>query len=97
VLTTATGRYLLGEPDDVVVLGRWRCGSIALPAVLRPVTGQLWAFVAWPAAGQGVPGQLVASNLRAAWSLRVLVGPSGCDRIEIERRGQPPLTEDVPR
>ena len=36
----------------------------------------------------------VASHLRAAWSLRVLVGPSGCDRIEVERHGQPPLIED---
>jgi hypothetical protein len=97
VLTTATGRYLVGDPDDVVVLGRWRCGSIALPAVLRPETEELWAFVAWPTPGHGVPGQLVTNHLRGAWGLRVLVQASGCDRIEVERRGKPPLTEEPPR
>jgi hypothetical protein len=97
VLTTSTGRYLVGEPDDVVVLGRWWCGSSAIPAVLRPRTGQLWTFVAWPKAGHGVRGQLVASHLYGAWTLRVLVQRSGCDRIEVERRGRPPLAEDVSR
>jgi hypothetical protein len=96
VLTTATGRYLVGEPDDVVVLGRWLCDSIALPAVLRPDTGELWAFATWPTSSRGVPGQLVAKHLLGAWSLRVLVRASGCDQIEVERRGQPPLTEGLP-
>jgi hypothetical protein len=96
VLTTATGRYLVGEPDDVVVLGRWLCDSIALPAVLRPDTGELWAFATWPTSSRGVPGQLVAKQLLGAWSLRVLVRASGCDQIEVERRGKPPLTEDLP-
>jgi hypothetical protein len=97
VLTTSTGRYLVGNPGDLVVLGRWRCGPVALPAVLRPGTGQLWTFGAWPQAGHAVRGQLVASHVYGAWSLRVLVQTSGCDRIEIERRRQPPLTADVPR
>jgi hypothetical protein len=96
-LTTATGRYLVGDPGDVVVLGRWRCDSIALPALLRPQTGELWAFVAWPTPDHGVPGQLIANHLREAWGLRVLVGASGCDRIEVERRKEPPVTEDLPR
>jgi hypothetical protein len=94
---TATGRYLVADPGDVVVLGRWRCGSIALPALLRPATGELWAFVAWPTPGQGVPGQVLATHLRGAWALRVLVVASGCDRIEVERRGEPPLIEDLAR
>jgi hypothetical protein len=97
VLTTSTGRYLVGEPDDVVILGRWSCGSVALPAVLRPKTGQLWTFAAWPRTGQGVPGQLVVNRVQAAFSLRVLVGASGCDRIELERHKLPPLTVTPPR
>jgi hypothetical protein len=96
-LTTSTGRYLVGEPDDVVILGRWSCGSVALPAVLRPKTGQLWTFAAWPRTGQGVPGQLVVNRVQAAFSLRVLVGASGCDRIELERHKLPPLTVTPPR
>ena len=97
VLTTSDGRYAVGEAGDVVVLGRWQCGLPALPAVLRPRSEQLWAFVAWPKPGHGVTGRLVASQLRGATSLRVVAERSGCDRIEVERLGQPAITVAVPR
>jgi hypothetical protein len=97
VLTTSDGRYAVGEAGDVVVLGRWRCGLPALPAVLRPRTGQLWVFAAWPKPGQSVAGQLVAGHLAHAASLRVVVEHQGCDGVEVERRGGLPLTVAVPR
>jgi Phosphotransferase enzyme family len=97
VLTTSGGRYAVAEAGDVVVLGRWQCGLPALPAVLRPRSGQLWAFAAWPKPGHGVTGQLVASQVRGATSLRVVAERSGCDRIEVERLGQPAITMAVPR
>ena len=97
VLTISGGRYAVAEAGDVVVLGRWQCGLPALPAVLRPQSGQLWAFAAWPKPGHGVTGQLVASQLRGATSLRVVAERSGCDRIEVERLGQPAITVAVPR
>jgi hypothetical protein len=95
LLTTSTGQYLVGEPGDVVVLGRWLCGPTALPAVLRPATGQLWTFAHWPAADQTVAGRLVRSGLHEARSLRVRLQRSGCDDIEVDRGGRPPLTVDV--
>ena len=97
VLTTSDGRYAVGEAGDVVVLGRWQCGLPALPALLRRRSEQLWAFNAWPKPGHGVTGQLVANHLGGATSLRVVVERSGCDRIEVERLRQPPITVAVPR
>jgi hypothetical protein len=44
-----------------------------------------------------VAGQLVVSNLGTAAGLRVVAEASGCDRIEVERRGQPPVTVVVSR
>jgi hypothetical protein len=92
LVTTSHGQYLLGEPGDVVVLGRWLCGQMALPAVLRPATGQLWTFAHWPAPGQTATARLLTSGLAGARSLRVLVPRSGCDEIEVDRPGQPPVT-----
>ncbi len=97
VLVTPGGRYLVGQKGDVVVVGRWRCGSTALPAVLRPETGQLWTFATWPQPRQVVAGQLAASHLAGATSMRVLVQSAGCDRIEVERRGRAPLIVEVAR
>jgi hypothetical protein len=90
-LTAAAGRYQVGLPGDVIVLGRWWCGPVAAPAVLRPSTGQVWTFDAWPTAAQPQVGRL-AGRIKAAWSLRVLPQPSGCDRLEIDRRGMPAST-----
>jgi hypothetical protein len=93
-LAMATGRYQLAAPGDVTVLGRWRCTSSAVPAVLRPATGQVWTFAAWPPPGRPQTGRL-AGQVAGAWSLRVLPDRSGCDRLEVETRGGPPVTVEV--
>jgi hypothetical protein len=95
LLTTSTGQYLVGEPRDVVVLGRWLCGPTALPAVLRPATGQLWTFAHWPAPGQTVAGRLLMSGILGARSLRVRLQRSGCDEIEVDTGGRRPVTIHV--
>jgi hypothetical protein len=92
LLTTAKGQYQVGQPGDVVVLGRWLCGPTPLPAVLRPATGELWTFDRWPKPGQAVAARLETGGLDGAWSLRVRLGRSGCDEIEVDRRGHPPVT-----
>ena len=90
ILTTRQGRYEVGDAGEVVVLGRWHCGSAALPAVLRPGTGEVWTFDSWPTPDHGVVGSL-ATRAASAWTLRVGPQPSGCDRLLIERRGLRPL------
>jgi hypothetical protein len=95
-LTTATGRYQVGAPGDVVVVGRWWCGATALPAVLRPATGQIWMWSAWPGPARPEPGRLAAS-VPAASSLQVQPEPSGCDRLDVRRAGLPRLSVAAPR
>src|SRR5262249_55912719 len=92
LVITSQGQYLAGEPGGVVVLGRWLCGPTALPAWLRPATGQLWTFARWPTSGQAVPARLVTGGLDGAWSLRVRLQRSGCDEIEVDRHRRPPVT-----
>ena len=70
ILSTDAGRYRIGSPGDTVVLGRWDCGPIALPALLHPGTGQVWVFDRWPVDGADVAP--------AAGVQRV--GPSGVAR-----------------
>jgi serine/threonine protein kinase len=36
-------RYRVGEPTDVMALGRWACGQ-SLLVIARPRTGQIWMF-----------------------------------------------------
>ena len=42
--------YAVGEPGDLVVVGHWDCAPLATPAVLRPATGEMFVFDAWPSA-----------------------------------------------
>ena len=85
------GRYALGQPGDVVVMGRWDCGPTAFPAVLRPGPGDVWTFDSWATSDDPVVGRLVG-RVPSASSLRVLPGPSGCDALEVDRRSLPPVT-----
>jgi hypothetical protein len=96
VLLTATGRYQVGEPGDVVVVGRWWCGAVATPALLQPATGAVWVFATWPGPARPEPGRL-AARIPAATSLRVQAQPSGCDRLDVWRLAAPALVVKAPR
>jgi tRNA A-37 threonylcarbamoyl transferase component Bud32 len=83
VIKTPTGRYRIGQPGDVVVVGRWRCAA-ALPALLRPATGEVWVWDAW--AGPGAPqAARLATRVPQARSIVVEPGSSGCDRLRVVR------------
>jgi tRNA A-37 threonylcarbamoyl transferase component Bud32 len=81
VLVTTAGRYRIGRPGDVVVMGRWRC-TTAYPALLQPATGQVWAWDTWARAAAPQAGQLV-TRLVGARSLAVDPGPAGCDLLVV--------------
>ena len=83
VISVATGRYRIGEPGDVVVLGRWHCRS-ALPALLQPNSGEVWLFDSWAGTGATLLARLVA-RVPGAVSLGVIATPSGCDDLMVTR------------
>lgn len=81
--------YRIVGVSGVVVLGRWDCRSTSTPAVLDRATGKVWVFDSWPRSGGQAAARLVAVAPGAS-TLRVIPQMhTYCDRIEIERRGQP--------
>ena len=75
-------RYQVGRPGDVAVVGDWTvddggCNGSSTVVLLRPETGELFAFSGW-----AETGELVASRLgthRDAVDLAVVTG--GCDEL----------------
>ena len=82
VLTTAAGRFAVGRAGDLIALGRWDCGPVALPALLRPSNGEVWVFDTWPTPGTDVAARPVGRVAGAA-SMAVSPGPGGCDLLRV--------------
>lgn len=83
VIQTAVGRYRLGRRGDLVVVGRWHCGD-ALPALLRPATGEVWVWDGWAPATGPLAARLVV-RIPKARTLTVAPGSSGCDGLTVQR------------
>ena len=47
-------RYGVGAPGDFVQTGDWDCDGQATPAIVRPSTGHVVLFDAWPAPDQSI-------------------------------------------
>lgn len=87
VLTTSSGRFAVGSAGDQVVLGRWDCGPVGLPAVLDPATSTVWVFDRWPTPGGDVAGRALG---RVAGAVTLAVAPNsrGCDGVKVIREGR---------
>jgi hypothetical protein len=79
IIATPAGRYRIGGPGDLFVVGRWRCAA-ALPALLQPASGKVWIWDQWARAGAPGVGRLVA-RIPGARDVQVEPGPSACDRL----------------
>lgn len=83
------GEWIVGQPGDVVVLGRWWCGPVPEAGAYDPRSGDVSLFAGWPSASGG---QLRAVVLRRSGVLdgRVFLassGPSGrCQRLVVRPR-----------
>ena len=54
VLEHGGHRYGVGAPGDFVQTGDWDCDGQATPAIVRPSTGHVVLFDAWPAPDQSI-------------------------------------------
>ena len=54
VLEHGGHRYGVGAPGDFVQTGDWDCDGRATPAIVRPSTGHVVLFDAWPAPDQSI-------------------------------------------
>ena len=84
VLTTSAGRFAVGRAGDLIVLGRWDCGPVALPALLRPSNSEVWVFDTWPTPGTDVAARPLA-RVAGASSMAVSPAADGCDLLRILR------------
>ena len=84
-------RYAVGEPGDAVVAGDWACTGERTAALLRPATGEVFAFDGWASEGADVTARPVGV-VEGASGLRVAdTDGDGCDDLEVERPGRPPV------
>ncbi len=90
---TAHGTFASDLHAAVIVLGRWWCGRVALPAALDPADGRLWVWTAWDGhrAATARPVGLVPD----AVSLRTVPSAEGCDVLRVLRRAAAPVVVDV--
>ncbi len=82
VLSVNGVRYAVGTPTDVAAIGRWSCGAPSL-ALLRPATGQVWVYEAFPSGSHPVTptlGAIVEGARRLA-----VVGRARCDVLTVVR------------
>ena len=95
VLSIDGRRYAVGGPGDAVVAGDWSCTGQRTVALLRPATGDVFAFDRWAAEGDDVEARPVA-QVDGASGLRLTEGDGdGCDHLEVERGHGPPVAVDV--
>jgi hypothetical protein len=92
VLQFGDSRFQVGEPGDVLSLGRWTCNGAQTLILARPDTGQVWLFVGWPSAGEPIVARQIGSVPRVS-TLRAQ--PDGaCDDVVVGRDVGPSVVLD---
>ncbi len=90
VVEAAGRRWAVGEAGDVVALGDWTCVGRRSLAVLRPSTGEVFAFTGWAAPGVDVQAPLVG-RVAGGQALRAAdLDGDGCNELVVERSAGAP-------
>jgi hypothetical protein len=85
VVEAAGLRWQMGEADDVIAVGDWSCSGGRSLAVLRPGTGEVYAFTGWASADRELEAPLVA-RVAGGRALRAAdLDADGCNELVVER------------
>ena len=95
VLTFGGARYAVGRAGDAVVVGDWSCTGRATPVLVRPSTGEVFAFDAWPEAGRDVAARPLGRVEHASGARVAHGGAGGCDQLEVLRADGSPVRLEV--
>jgi eukaryotic-like serine/threonine-protein kinase len=82
-ISAGSAQWTLGEPGDVIAVGDWECDGRSTPALLRPVTGDVFVFPGWAADAEPVTVE-ARDRLPGAVALRAEPGDDGCDQLVVE-------------
>ena len=95
-LVVAGTRYQVGKAGDLLEIGDWDGDGIATPALVRPVTGAVFAFEGWPSPGQPLVAHPVA-RVHDVTGVRVHHREHGHDSLVLDRSSGPPVPLDLDR
>ncbi|MFP5317181.1 MAG: hypothetical protein ACLGI2_02675 [Acidimicrobiia bacterium] len=90
VVEAAGRRWAVGQEGDVVALGDWACSGVRSLAVLRPSTGDVYAFSSW-ASAEAEARAPVVSRVAGGQALRSAdLDGDGCNELVVERASGAP-------
>lgn len=90
VVEAAGRRWAVGQEGDVVALGDWACAGRRSLALLRPSTGEVYAFSSWATADAEVHAPVV-SRVAGGQALRSAdLDGDGCNELVVERASGAP-------
>jgi len=82
VVTVNHQPYEVGQTGDQLVLGYWNCTTPRTVALLRPSTGKVFVFDAWPSPNTQVTPRLVGT-VTGARGLDVVHQANSCDLLRV--------------
>jgi hypothetical protein len=97
VVEAAGRRWAVGEPGDVMTVGDWTCAGTRSVAVLRPRTGEVFAFSGWASAGRDLTAALVGEVAGGQAIRPADIDGDGCNELVVERRSGAPAVLHPPR
>ncbi len=95
VLTVDGARYSVGQAGDAAAIGDWTCSGRPTLVVLRPSSGELFAFDQWPEPGHDVTARPIGRVERATGVRATPPAGGGCYELEVLRSEAPPTRLDV--
>jgi hypothetical protein len=94
-VTAGPVQWTLGEPGDIAAVGDWDCDGEASAALLRPRTGDVFAFPAWAETGAPVSVRPI-EKVGGATGIRAHTGDDGCDELVIDLASGAARSVEVP-
>ena len=83
IVQTADGKWDVGQPGDVPAVGDWDCDGTPTLALLRPATGEVFAFVEWATVDHDLTGDRLGVVEAGATLAVTDVDGDGCDDLVV--------------
>jgi hypothetical protein len=88
--------YAVGQAGDLLAVGDWDCDGTATPALVRPATGSVFMFAAWPDTQPGLSAEPVAT-VADPRAVAAVPDATGCDALAVETPSGPVTVVDPGR